>query len=426
MARRQRGPNEALATARARHGWSREVAADWATRLAERRGLRIVFSAAQLYRYERQGVIPDDVRQDVLRELYELPGKDLGFPGPPDAIGRYDAGSEVIRTDRRDALKGLGALLAVPLVDAAVRPLHLLAELSLPMAVDASEEVLWQIGHGYSTELPQRLTPRLRELASFTAAVAAVAPNHSRRMRSVAGWATGLLSNAVFDQGDSVAAEATVRLALGYGAEVGDARLVAYARDRQALYADTRGDYEAALGYVEDGLRQAPPSTAIRIRLLSAQARLTARLQRRAVALEALNAVEVEFGRLPAAERSEGSLKVGDGAVDGAAGAALLFLGDLAAARDHQLRTIDRLRAGAAQRPTRLASAQVNLATIHLRLDDVEQATAAATAALESPRMVLPVQQKLRSFAKEFAARYPGLPALHSFQEQYRATTLSA
>jgi hypothetical protein len=385
-----------------------------------------VFSAAQLYRYERQGVVPDDVRQDTLCELYELPGKDLGFPGPPDAIGRYDAGSEVIRTDRRDALKGLGALLAAPLVDSAVRPLHLLAELSLPMAVDASEEVLWQIGHGYATELPQRVTPRLRELASFATAMATVAPNHSRRMRSVAGWATGLLSNAVFDQGDSVAAEATVRLALGYGMEVGDARLVAYARDRQALYADTRGAYEAALGYVEDGLRQAPPSTAIRIRLLSARARLTARLQRRAEALEALAALEMEHGRLPAAERSEGSLKVSDGAVGGAAGAVFLLLGDLRAARERQLRTIDRLQAGAAQRPTRLASAQVNLATIDLRLENVEQAVATAAAALESPRMVLPVQQQLRRFGIEFAERYPGLPALRSFQEQYRALTLSA
>jgi tetratricopeptide (TPR) repeat protein len=419
--------------------------ADYATRLAMRRGFAWTCTAEYIKEIEVNDVRPDDEwRVELLCDLFELRREQLGFPPLPRALTggqqsnkrvplgasrRYDASAEdnpdsEDPMERRTAIKGLAGLLAVPVLDSAVQPLRRLAQMSLPRAVDGCEALVAQLGYGYSSEPPTRLLRRLRHLAAFSDAMSSVASSpHAVRFRSVAGWTTGLLANALFDTGDAAAADSTIRLVHGYGEQTGDARLIAYAYDRQAMMANERGDYPAALAFLDAGLRAAPQSTAIRVRLLWERASVVARLQQRERALADLKLVSIEHGRVPVHELNEGSFGVSVVTADRAAGEILSRLGDAAGARDSQERAIAHYQSlvGAEARPTRLAYIQLHMANGLVQLGEADHAVAIAAHALNSPRQVWDLQQRLAGFVTDLLERHPSMPEVRQFAEEYRA-----
>jgi tetratricopeptide (TPR) repeat protein len=428
-----RRANEAFLRERLRRGWSRHQLAEWANQLATRRGYAPTYDAEQVRRIERNGVVPDDPGPELFCALFG-PSPDepmapdrLGLPAPPAILRRYDAREDQEDPmERRTALKGLAALLATPVLDIAVEPLRRLAEMSVPMAVDGTEGLIAQLGYGYSGEPPARLIPRLRDLTAFADALSGVAPaRYANRLRSVAGWSTGLLANALFDTGDFAAADPTIQLSLAYGRLTEDARLVAYAYDRQGMMAWERHDYLAALESIEAGLREAPPVTAIRIRLLGWRARVHARLDRRDEALRALRTLEKEHSGLPAAELSEGSFAVNPGAANSAASSILLLLGDLGGARSHTEAAIAHNSAlvGKQARPSRLASKRLDLATIALRQGQPDEALQYAGMALRNERMIQPSRRALGDFVAELLRRHAALPEARQFHEEFLAAS---
>jgi transcriptional regulator with XRE-family HTH domain len=429
MAPRRRGPNKALRAAREDRGWTLAQVAEWVTTLVRKLGYALPPTTRQrVQRYEMAGVVPDFPRLDALCKLFGVSAGELGFPAPPAVLAGYDADQEVIATDRRTALKGLGAILAGPIIDPAIAPLRRLAEMSVSSAVVGCETLMQQLGYHYSAEPPDRLLSRLRELATFTDGAAELAPaRYGAQLRSVAGWSSGLLANALFDAGDPAAADATIRLSLQYGEDLGDARLIAYARDRQAMMASERGDYAGALRYIEAGLHAAPASTAIRVRLLWERASLHARLQQRDQAAEDLRLTVAEHSQVPANELNEGSFGVSRITPARASGEVLARLGDDAAARAGQEQTITYYRglAGADARPSRLAYMQLHAATSLRRLGEPEQAASVALQALQTPRMDWGLQQRLVGFGNELLAQHPQLPAARHYQEQVTALPAS-
>jgi transcriptional regulator with XRE-family HTH domain len=424
MAIRRRGPNLAFKAAREERGFTQRDVADGATKAATRLGYHLTFSDDQVSAIECLGRSPTLPRQRALCEFFELTPAELGFTVLTSEPARYDAESEVDPLDRRDALKGLGALLAVPLIDAAVQPLHRLASMSIPMAADGAEELVQHLGYGYSGEPPSRLLPRLRELTAFADVMADIAPGpYGMRFRSIAGWSSGLLANAMHDVGDPGAAGATILLALAYGQQVGDARLVAYVRDRQAMMAGDRDDYDAMLRFAEAGLAEAPPITAIRFRLLGARARAMAGLRRRAEALVALRAADAEFELLPTSALNESSFAVNPGAGDSTAGPILFLLGDYddAHASTERAMIYHGSLPGHLARPSRFANKQLDLAYIYLRQGDADEGARLATAALSSKRLIDGLRRKLGKFGSELITQHPTLPAAQQFAEQYQA-----
>jgi hypothetical protein len=424
----QRRSNDAFLQERLRREWSRAQLADWANQLLTKWGFAASCDAEQIRRIEKNGVVPSHPGPEAFCALFELPPVQLGFPASPAVLRRYDASAEDNSMDegRRAALKGISAILAAPLLDPAVQPLRRIAEMSLSMAADGAEGLLANLGHGYSTEPPERLRRRLTELTTLCGAMADVSPGqYAHRFRDVAGWSAGLLANALFDVGDIGAADTTILLALSYGERTGDTRLIAYVRDRQAMMARESGDHLKALEHIELGLLAAPSCTAIRVRLLSARAQLHAQIGRRPEALADLRRHNDEQMRLPREELGEGSFKVMSGSVDSTAGPVLLLLGDLDAACRAQERTLVSGRQQMSeQRPTRLALRQINLATIHLRSGRPDEAVSVARPALKSAFFVLPAQRRLQAFTTELLERHPTLPEACQFVEEYRALSV--
>jgi tetratricopeptide (TPR) repeat protein len=426
-----RRSNDAFLQERLRRGWSRHQLAEWANELATRRGYAPTYDAEQVRRIERNGVVPDDPGPELFCALFgpspndPMPPDRLGLPAPPAVLRRYDAPEDKDDPmERRTALKGLAALLTTPVLDVAVEPLRRLADMSVPMAVDGSEGLIAQLGYGYSGEPPARLIPRLRDLMTFADAFSGLAPApYASRLRSVAGWSSGLLANALFDTGDFAAADPTIRLALAYGQQTADARLVAYAYDRQGMMAWERHDYTAALESIEAGLREAPPITAIRIRLLGWRARIYARLDRRDEALAALRTLEREHASLPTADLSEGSFAVNPGAANSAASSILLLLGDLSGARAHTEAAVayNSALVGKHARPSRLAAKRLDLATIALRQGQPDEALEYAGMALRNERMIQPSRRALGEFVTELLERHAALPEARQFHEEFRA-----
>jgi tetratricopeptide (TPR) repeat protein len=322
----------------------------------------------------------------------------------------------------------LGALLATPLLDPAVQPLRRLADMSLPAAVDGCEELIAQLGYGYSAQPPGRLIPRLQDLATFTGAMAELASTrYAERLHSVIGWSSGLLANALYDEGDVAAASSTLRLALTYGQQTGDAGLVAYVRDRQAMFASDRKDYTSALAHIDLALREAPERTAIRTRLLAARARILARLHKQEAAIEALRVLRSAQDRLPATELGEGSFSVNAVTADGSASVVLLLLGDLDGAHAHAERVIaynQALSSGPLARPTRLANIQLDLATVLLRQQRPDEGVHFARQALGSRRLVWGLRTKVGNFATELVDRYPELPEARNLHEEYQSLSV--
>lgn len=416
-------PNDHLRAARDARGWTREEAAKRGTKVARELGYGLRITADQLTQYELYGVRPQEARIGVFCKLYRMRPGDLGFENERDPVGRYDAEPEGA-TNRRDAVKGMAGLLMAPpamLADPAIASLRRLAEMSLGRATDGAEAVVMRIGYDYSAEPPQRLLPRLSELAAFSEALASLATDAYRgRLISVAGISHGLLANALFESGDHAAAEATILLALAYGEEIGDGRLIAYVRDRQSTMVGERGDYVGALQLIEAGLAAAPMSTPIRLRLLWKRASMNARLQRRSQALGDVERIHAEYSRLQQDELSESPLSVSPIVPDYAAGEILTRLGDAPAAEPFQARTIAHYEglAGGQARPTTLAYVRLHAATNFVRAGEPEHALEVGRKVLDCQRPTSILSQRLRSFGAALMERQSALPAARDFQEQ--------
>jgi transcriptional regulator with XRE-family HTH domain/tetratricopeptide (TPR) repeat protein len=445
----RRRPNVRLRAKRHERGLTQEELADELSRLrwqTDPDGPPI--TSGMVSRWER-GQRPHQHHRRLLCEFFgtrEGPAstEDLGLRvWPPvddesrSSAGRYDGLPGGAAAKRRDFIVGaagtIATLAGAPLTDpllTALGRLNHLAGFSIGAAVDGFETVLADLGASYSQEPVVRIYARLDGLLSVVQGLIDSNPPaaYRRRLQAIAGWSAGLLANALYDLGDSAAASANAALALEYGRLSSDARLMAYVRGRQAMFAEDSDHWPEAFRLIRKGLQVAPERTAIDLRLRCTEAIMNARLGRQEEAGASAQQLQTVFDQLPMSEIGEGAFNVSAVFLRGATALTLIWLGDLETAEQDVRAVINHYAAavGPARRPTRLANARLDLSHILMRQGRPDEAALTAGEALTADRLVAGVLRQAGRFEAALSQRYPELPEARDFREKYMALEAAA
>lgn len=336
---------------------------------------------------------------------------------------RYDEVG-VGATRRREFIVGaagtVASLAGDPLITALDRLNHL-ADSALGVAVDGYEAALAELVLTYS-QLPVELAhARLDALLGHAQHHLGDIPPAAYRGRllSLAGWTAQFLAMACYDLGEVGAANLNTMVALEYARQVGDDRLTARTRDRQALVASDNGNLVAALEYARQGVAVVPARTGVAVGVRGSFAMLNAKMGHLDEARATLRDMDADFAGLPPSEIGEGSGSCTAERFAGIVGFILGQVGELDAAEGHL--TVAAEHYARTARPTRLAMCQFDLADVLLRDDRPAEAVATAVTALDTPRPVTPVRVQAASFERAMTARHPELAEARQFRERYLA-----
>jgi hypothetical protein len=374
-----------------------------------------------------RGRRPSRVHRALLCQFFGRPPHELGLPGPPLDGARHEGG---VGTRRREFIVGAAGAVAGtaagadPLLAALVRLAHVAGQ-SLDAAIDGFESLIWDLGLCYSREPAQRLFVRLDGLLGIVQELldGRLPRVPRRRLQSVAGFTAGMLSNALYDLGDSAAAGVNAALALEYGRLAGDERVVAYVRDRQAMMAEEGGRFRDALGLARAGLEAAPLGSPIAARLGCTEAVVSARLGQRADAMRALRRFERAYAAVPSDVIGEGLFSVSVTEPDVANGCVLRELGDLGGAERRTESVVRHYEAavGEARKPTHLAIVRFDLSDILRRQGRLGEAVDVAVQALGGDRVCGPVLLRAAAFEVVLGRDHPALPEGRRFRDQLLA-----
>ncbi|MGH7883559.1 MAG: hypothetical protein ACREN8_11775 [Candidatus Dormibacteraceae bacterium] len=326
---------------------------------------------------------------------------------------------------RRELLRLAASGSIGNLVDPALKAiddLNNLGEKPTGTLIDGLDELVAQLGEQYSRTPPLHIYRRLDALTSSTRDLFKIAtPAYRTRLWSINGWLTAMLANALYDLGDDVAAEMNSILALEQANRAGDLRLSAFVYDRQAMRTENAGNLMKAMHRFEASFQQAPRGTAIHLRALTAYARVQARLGQHQLASSALRQAEKLHSLLPQTELGDGSLSISPIAVVDTLSSTAELDGKLEEAHDASIQTISYYSKlpHPNWRPTRLALAQLRLASILAGLKRPDEAINIVTSALETDRIVPPVLLNSGAVTARLLRQWPDLPAASNLHEQY-------
>ncbi len=365
--------------------------------------------------------LPPDWRQpDSLTTT--LPGR-LALDGEP-ADGEDP-------TKRRTLVLGTAAAVLTWWTDPALKAIeriHRLEGTPAAETIDGLEELVSDLGFASLSIRADHLYPRIDALLDYVQQLLGhtALPGNRRRLHSIAGWAAGMAASAQLDLGDDAAARASCRSALLYGQHANDARLMAWARDRQAKIAFYTGDIPAVLRIAAEGLAVSPRPIGIEVGLLGATARAHACLGDTAAVMLTLRQVDDEFARLPASEIGGGLFRISEIYPAACFSTATVWLDEPDLTRQHAQTVIDYFSraTGLSRRPTRLAIAQLDAAVALVQQGKPDEACHLAQLAIGTERMVSSVRTRAGELDAALLHRWPNVAEVRDLHERY--TSLGA
>lgn len=400
----------AIRTARARRVWSvKRLALELIgeARATGQRPAGLESLVRTIRRWERGDNEPDEVHRWLLARVLGMPAGEAA--GEPDQAVAEEGDDPVLRAvDRVRRLEGAPG-----------------AE-----TLDCLEELVSDLGLACARMPARPLHVRADRLLGYVERLVAeeLAGDHLRLGRRLAGWLAGLQAHLELELGDIAAARASCHAALAYGRRAGDARLMAWAGDRHSKVAFYAGDVRHALRLAEAGEAIAPRSTGVRVGLLGAVARARARLGDRAGAMALLPDIEREYDALPDTEIGGGLFRICEMYPPAGVSQATVWLdelSDVTTASAQQLVDFLRGARSASRRPTRLAMAQVDLATARLQRGRPDEACHFASLALGTERMASSVLMRVEELVAALDGRWPDVVEVRELRERSRRATPS-
>jgi transcriptional regulator with XRE-family HTH domain len=454
-----RVPNQLLIDHRKQRGWSQQDLVNELVALGNRSGERnLGLTFKQVSRWEQGWARPRPPYTKLLCLLFDVPAQNLGLhgsAGPSAHQAPHVAGAAtgVARTGmawtrepaatRRASHQELLELTVVPAVavehprpaweDVGVEPHTLefprLTEVSLlaPDTFDRLEAVLTELDRAYSKECPAELFVLAR---SFRVRVdQLIQGRHTlkdvRELYVYAGWLSEILAWLSHDLGSPSTAEAYAVDCYRHADQAGHDELCAWAMDALASIALYDKRPRCALTAARKGMARASLPHPLAVRLRAQAARAHARMGQRAQCDELIMEATELYERLP--PRGPRRFVVDTGplatyAVTSYPASASVWLANFEEAKvraDAALKVHNAFPAES-RCPSREAIARIDLAIALAELGEADEAVEQGHLALTSPRIVDSVLCRAGDLDAVLAARYPRMPDIQCFQEEYQ------
>ncbi|MEW2508140.1 helix-turn-helix transcriptional regulator [Amycolatopsis sp. NPDC047767] len=238
----------------------------------------------------------------------------------------------------------------------------------------------------------------------------------------LAGWLALLVGCLEYDLGDRRAAEATRKIALSLGEDVGSAGILGWAHEMRAWFALTTGDYRGVLAAAEAG-QAASGNHSVSVQLIAQEAKAWARMGQFKEMEQALDRGRLALERMPYPENTANHFVVDPAKYDFYAMDCYRHVGNDRLARtlaDEIIRSSTDWN-GNERMPMRVAEARITLGVAAAREGDVEEAVAHGRKAITGPRKSLPsLAMVSRDLDKVLADNFHGQADADAYREQLR------
>lgn len=251
------------------------------------------------------------------------------------------------------------------------------------------EQATDRLAMAYAGTLPATLLPYVRRHLDYVAELvpARMTVSGRRRLLAVGGWLSLLVATLHIDIRHRAAAEAWLVTAEQMAHQAEHAGIAAWCLETRAWEVLTDGRCDAALDLAQQARAMAPAGSSAMIQATAQEGRAAARLGRATETRAALDDVARLVGNLPAPERPEHHYVYDPTKAVSYTATTLAWVGD-PAAEEFARAAISELENGDVPRPRRVASARLDLALALIAAGKPDEATAEATAAVASGRIV--------------------------------------
>ncbi len=400
---------------------------DWATRLVEEREVR---SLTQVELAEKlQELAPEDMPLDIESIVRSLKGWEAGKhkPGP-----RYKKVLARFYGTTSATLFGPDQ----PVVEKEPVPASDMLEVARKMqesdlddsTIETLVETVDQLCCRYSAGEPEELW---RDAAEWLAKVAhylewnQVNNRHERELLTQAGWLALLVSCLEHDLGRSPQAERSRQAAYLFGSAANQPRIVAWAHEVTAWFAETSGDDNLVIKATRAGQEVAPASD-VGVQLAGKEAEVMARRGDKDGAREALERARSWMDDLPYPDSPGNHFNIEPSKFDKVIMRVSRLLGDYDLADMHaeQMIRSGRRPDGSHEMPMRVSDAKASMAVSAMERGDIARAVELGHEALDVPRRSLPsLHQAIAELINPLSERYPneeGVPGLIKRFEKIR------
>jgi transcriptional regulator with XRE-family HTH domain len=255
--------------------------------------------------------------------------------------------------------------------------------------LDRLEAATDDLAVAYATTPPAELLPRARQHIGYIGRLldARKTLGQHRRLLVLGGWLTLLGSTVYVDLGHRRAAAAHLATAGELADHAGHAEIAAWCLETHAWAVLTDGDYRRAVDLSQGAQTVAPRGSSAHIQATAQEGRAWARMGDRRRTREALDRVNRLVGGLPVPDRPEHHYRYDPAKAHSYAATTLAWVGD-PAAEEYARGVVDELVADGGGRPRRIASARLDLSLALIAANKLDEASAAAAAAIGSGRVV--------------------------------------
>lgn len=300
-----------------------------------------------------------------------------------------------------DAAGGLTTLVTAPAAAAAIMAGEEVDAWELARRIEASdvsagtlerlEAAVDDLATAYATTPPHLLLPVVRRHLAYVGRLvdARKTLDQHRRLLVAGGWLALLRATLHIDLRHRAAADAHLITAAELADQTGHAEIAAWCLETRAWDALTGGDYRQALDLSQHAQTVAPRGGSAHIQATAQEGRAWARLGNRQQTRATLDRVQRLAGALPHPDRPEHHYQYDPAKAEAYTATTLAWVGDPAAIDFARTVLNDLDPAGdGGQRPRRAASARLDLGLALLGADQPDEASAVATAAITSGRIV--------------------------------------
>jgi hypothetical protein len=270
-----------------------------------------------------------------------------------------------------------------------------------------------------AVQLRARTKQRLRYIARMLDGRTTL--NQHRELLVTAGWLSLLLGCLHYDLGEREPAEAARQAAYQAGLQAGHGEIITWSYELAAWFALTEGRYSDVVTYAEAGQQHAGLTNAM-VQLVLQEARGQARLGERKAVRTGLNHGAKLLEQLPRPDHPEHHFVFDHTKWIFYAATCYTGLGDDEPAEEHanEIITYHTRPDGSSNAPMRTANSHMDLAVIHARRGELDEAVHHGVTALSFERKT---EASLLSRATDLdhilGERYPHEPLTTSFHERY-------
>jgi transcriptional regulator with XRE-family HTH domain len=409
-------PNIPLRNWRSQHHLSRAELADKVNRSQAGIAGRLVCDDERIRRWETGEVRwPSPAYRRALREVTGLEPGQLGF-APHDQDGSdHPAGA---RIEPADAFRSEAALYDAMDLAGMVTASDL-GQGALDALQEAAELLCRAYPSAPAAELRTRAMQRLRYVARMLQGRTTL--RQHRELVVAAGWLSLLLGCLHYDLGQREQAEAARQAAYQAGMQAGHGEIIGWSYELAAWFALTEGRYQDVAAYARAGQQHAGLTSAM-VQLVLQHARGQARLGERNEVRGSLNRGAKLLEQLPRPEHPENHFVFDHTKWIFYAATCYTWLGDDEPAEEHarEIITYHTRPDGTSDAPMRTANSHMDLAVIHARRRELDEAVHHGVTALSFDRKT---ESSLLSRAADLdhllSERYPDERQADDFRERY-------